>query len=139
MRFINRAAATLAVAGLASLGLASSAQAYVADTTVPGQQGNDGKVTGHYTLSQGGCDYVVNYRGDFGGDAYLNDGWIMNQIKCDDGWQGTYLIVHESDPRYTGNPDHAIWGSWEIVKLTVKGEGNLANTHAPYYDPYLVG
>lgn len=139
MRSITRTAAALAVVGLASLGLASSAQAYTSDTTVPGQQGRDGTVTGHYTESQFGCDYVVNYRGDFGGDAYLDDGWIMNQITCDDGWQGTYLIVNESDPRYTGNPDRAIWGSWEIVKQTVKGEGNLANIHAPYYDPSLVG
>ncbi len=138
MRSITRTAATLAVVGLTSLGFATSAQAYVTDTTVPGQQGNDGKVTGHYVVDDGDCQVIVNYRGDFGGDPYLDDGWIMNQITCDDGWAGTYLIVHQSDPRYTANEDHAIWGSWEIVKQTVQGEGNLANTHAPYYDPSLV-
>ncbi|MGK2904720.1 MAG: hypothetical protein ACSLE7_18035, partial [Mycobacterium sp.] len=105
---ITTAAAALAVASFA--GPAASA-----DTAVPGQQGRDGTVTGHYTLNQFDCDYIVNYRGDFGDDPYLDDGWIMNNIKCDDGGVYSYMIVSEDDPRYTDNPDHAIWGSWETV------------------------
>lgn len=78
------------------------------------------------TLTQ--CDYVNNYRADFGNDPYMNAGWIQNHINCsgyDDNNHYNYLIVHESDPRYTGNPDWSIWGTWEYHGLTVSHEGNL--------------
>jgi hypothetical protein len=75
------------------------------------------------------CDYQVQYRGSFENDPYLDTGWIMNTIHCYgyDG-NGTYnsLIVHETDPRYTSNPDLAIWGTWEYHVDTVSGSGNLA-------------
>jgi hypothetical protein len=74
------------------------------------------------------CNYVVNYRGDFGADPYMDDGWIQNHINCsgyDDNGVYNYLIVHESDPRYTGNPAWAIWGNWEYHVLTESGAGNL--------------
>jgi hypothetical protein len=80
------------------------------------------------------CDYVNNYRGDFGGDPFMDDGWIQNHINCqgyDDNNQYNYLIVHESDPRYTGNPDWAIWGNWEYKVLTVSGFGNLVRPEVP--------
>jgi hypothetical protein len=133
-----------------------------ADTTVPGQTGRSGNVTGHYTsvyayddsgdyywdlgdgrvytsagitsvddLDQGTltvCDYVINYRGNFGGDPYLDSGWIMNQINChgfDDNGHYSYLIVHQSDPRYTGNPAWAVWGTWEYHVLVDGHNGNL--------------
>ena len=74
------------------------------------------------------CDYVNNYRADFGNDPFMNSGWIQNHIRCD-GYDGrahyNYLIVHESDPRYRGNPDWAIWGTWEYHVLTQSGFGNL--------------
>lgn len=74
------------------------------------------------------CDYVINYRADFGNDPFMNAGWIQNHINCN-GYDGkaqyNYLIVHESDPRYTGNPNWAIWGTWEFHVLTVSGSGNL--------------
>jgi hypothetical protein len=74
------------------------------------------------------CNYQNNYRGDFGGDPFMDDGWIMNNINCS-GYDGsahfTYLIVHQSDPRYTGNPDFAIWGTWEYKVLAGTGFGNL--------------
>jgi hypothetical protein len=122
-----------AAAALSTVAIASPAAAYAASTTVPGQQGRDGAVTGHYVTEQGGCTIVVNYRGDFGGDPYLNDGWITNQMTCDDGSTASYLIVHASDKRYTGNPDRAVWGTWEIVKETVSGTGNIANPQSPMY------
>lgn len=78
------------------------------------------------TLTQ--CDYVINYRADFGNDPYMNEGWIQNHIKCagyDDNNQYNYLIVSKTDPRYTGNLDWAIWGTWEYQTLTVGHEGNL--------------
>ncbi|MCC6617260.1 MAG: hypothetical protein IT320_27545 [Anaerolineae bacterium] len=62
------------------------------------------------------CDYVVNYRVDYGNDPYSNEGWIMNQINCygyDDNGHYSYLIVSQTDPRYRGNPDWAVWGTWE--------------------------
>lgn len=80
------------------------------------------------------CDYVVNYRGDFKGDPYQDDGWIQNHINCsgyDDNNHYNYLMVHETDPRYTGNPDWAIWGNWEYHVLTISGYGNLARPEVP--------
>lgn len=74
------------------------------------------------------CDYVNNYRADFGNDPYMNTGWIQNHIKCrgyDDNNTYNYLIVHKDDPRYTGNPDWAVWGEWEYHVLTQSGSGNL--------------
>lgn len=85
------------------------------------------------TLTQ--CNYIVNYRGGFENDAFLDYGWIMNQIKCsgyDDNNHYSYLIVHETDQRYTGNPDWAIWGNWEYHVLTISGYGNLVR---PYTAP----
>lgn len=74
------------------------------------------------------CDYVVNYRADFGNDPYMNEGWIQNHIQCsgyDDNNHYNYLIVSQTDPRYTGNPDNAIWGTWEYHTLTQSHMGNL--------------
>ncbi|MCZ7527158.1 MAG: hypothetical protein M5U14_12715 [Acidimicrobiia bacterium] len=74
------------------------------------------------------CDYEVNYRADFGNDPFMNSGWIINNINCsgyDDNGHYHYLIVHETDPRYTGNPDWAIWGTWEYHTLVESGSGNL--------------
>ncbi|BDZ64109.1 hypothetical protein [Agromyces mangrovi Wang et al. 2018] len=129
MKTLAKSLAVLAGAAALTLGAAVPAQAYVPDTAVPGHQKREGgKVVGHYTLEQYGCEYVVNYRGDFGGDPYLNDGWIFNKVTCDDGVY-TYLIVHESDPRYTGDPELAVWGTWEYVTITESGVGNTANPH----------
>ncbi|MDP3986875.1 MAG: hypothetical protein Q8P81_01475 [Nanoarchaeota archaeon] len=79
------------------------------------------------TLTQ--CDYQVQYRGKFENDPFLDSGWIMNNINCngyDDDNTYNYLIVHESDPRYKGVQENAIWGNWEYKVLTVSGQGNLA-------------
>ena len=73
------------------------------------------------------CDYVVNYRGTFENDPFMDSGWIRNNIRCY-GYDGNsnynYLIVHESDHRYTGNPELAEWGNWEYVVYAVSGVGN---------------
>jgi len=49
--------------------------------------------------------------------------------RCSYRYDGTgaynYLIVHQTDPRYTGNPDWAIWDTWEYHVLTESGSGNL--------------
>ncbi len=74
------------------------------------------------------CTYVNVYRADFGNDPFMDEGWIRNNIRCsgfDDQGTYSYLIVSEEDPRYTGNPDHAIWGTWEYHVYTVSGSGNL--------------
>lgn len=73
------------------------------------------------------CDYQNQYRAQFNNDPYMDNGWIINAINCRGYAPGAYLylIVHESDPRYTGNPDWAIWGTWEYHVLTVSGSGNL--------------
>ena len=78
------------------------------------------------------CEYVNNYSGSFENDPYQDTGWIENHITCK-GYSGTehynYLIVNESDPRYTGNPEWAEWGNWEYHVLTVSGFGNLVNPY----------
>lgn len=75
------------------------------------------------------CDYVINYRADFGNDAGMDEGSIHNNIKCKGEVRGTYnsIIVSQTDPRYTGDPDLAIWGTWEYVVDTWSGYGNVAN------------
>ncbi len=86
------------------------------------------------------CDYVVNYRADFNDDPFMDSGWIINAINCygyDDNGNYNYLIVHESDPRYTGNPEWSVWGTWEYHVLTESGSGNqvkpltAAQNHVP--------
>jgi hypothetical protein len=103
-----------------------------ASTVVPGQQGRDGKVNGHYTQSidyaGGTCNYVVNYRGDYGSDPYLDNGVIFNHIRCY-GPGGNqvynYRIVSSDQPGYRGNPDCAAYGNWEYQTLTESGTGNV--------------
>ncbi|HEU4320634.1 MAG TPA: hypothetical protein VFS66_11185 [Acidimicrobiia bacterium] len=80
------------------------------------------------------CAYQVVYRADFGNDPFMDSGWITNNINCsgyDDNGTYHYLIVHETDPRYTGNPDWAIWGTWEYRVLTESGSGNLVRPERP--------
>ncbi|GAA1468014.1 hypothetical protein [Microbacterium thalassium] len=77
------------------------------------------------------CDYVNNYRADFGDDPFMDTGWIINNINCSDGTHYKYLIVHEDDPRYEGDPENAIWGTWEYHVLSQSGEGNIANLFKP--------
>lgn len=88
------------------------------------------------TLSQ--CDYVNNYRADFGNDPYMDEGWIQNHINCS-GYDGNshynYLIVSSTDPRYTGNPDWAEWGTWEYHVLTQSGDGNLVKVGPQNHQP----
>ena len=78
------------------------------------------------------CDYVVNYRGSFENNPYMDSGWIQNLINCsgyDDDNQYNYLIVNESDPRYSGNPNWSIWGNWEYHVLTTSHVGNLVRPY----------
>ena len=83
------------------------------------------------------CDYKVQYRGDFGDDPFLDDGWIMNEIRChgyayDRSQTFKYLIVHETDPRYRGIEDRSIWGTWEYHVDVEGGFGNkLARPATP--------
>ena len=171
MRSITRTAAALAVVGLASIGLATSANADPLDfqkgqKNAPGQvdkidsDGNgvsdagvyvsgkykafyaeDGNGDYYWDLGDGRvqgtvssvdeldaatlvtCDYENTYRADFGNDPYMDQGWIINAVTCDDGSHATYLIVSEDDPRYTGSGT-SIWGTWEYHVLSLSGEGN---------------
>lgn len=80
------------------------------------------------------CTYQVQYRGMFNNDSFLDSGWIINNINCSgslDNGQYNYLIVHQSDPRYNGNPDWSIWGTWEYQVLTESGVGNLIRPMTP--------
>ncbi len=129
---------------VAALIVALTAAPAFAGTVVPGHDPNkhpdridaDGNgfpdegvtVNGHYTLEQSGCSYVVNYRGNFENDPYLDSGYIYNNVRCPEG-PYNYLIVHETDPRYRGNPDWSIWETWEFHTLTVPGVGNLVRPY----------
>lgn len=84
------------------------------------------------------CDYVINYRADFGNDPFMDEGWIQNHINCagfDDNGQYNYLIVSSTDPRYTGNPAWAVWGTWEYHVLTQSGDGNLVKAGPQNHQP----
>lgn len=75
------------------------------------------------------CDYRVHYRGNFENDPFLDSGSVSNMVRCrgfDDNGNYHYQIVHETDPRYRGIPEHAIWGSWEYHVNVESGVGNLA-------------
>lgn len=83
------------------------------DTTVPGHQDRDGVVTGVYDYEVGNWHFRVQYRGDFENSPNLANGWITNHItNMETGQKWFYLIVHETDPRYTGDGT-SVWGSWE--------------------------
>lgn len=73
------------------------------------------------------CTYQIQYRGTFENNPFMDTGWIKNNINCRGQDRGAfnYLIVHQSDPRYTGNPDWAVWGTWEYHVLTESGNGNI--------------
>ena len=136
-RLIRRALLAGVVLAAVAPGVAQAA------TTVPGQTGsrtdadNNGfpdagvQVVGNYratsTFGDTVCTVRVNYKGDFGNDAYLNSGEIQNHWICDgpDGHQTyNYVIVSNTDPRYSGDPDWAIWVTWEYHVLTQGGQGN---------------
>jgi hypothetical protein len=72
------------------------------------------------------CYYQIQYRGAFNNDPFLDSGWIKNQINCRGYEHGTFnsTIVSQDDPRYTGDPAYAIWGTWEYHVDTSSGSGN---------------
>ncbi|WP_210424053.1 hypothetical protein [Halorussus ruber] len=80
------------------------------------------------------CDYKVQYRGKFENDPFLDSGWVKNNINCkgyDDDGNYNYIIVHETDPRYTGTRP-SIWGDWEYHVDVESGVGNkLAGPKTP--------
>ena len=85
------------------------------------------------------CDYKNHYRGDFGDDPFMDNGWIMNNIRCH-GYDGnstyTYLIVHRSDPRFDGNGSDTGWGpDWEYQVLTVGGHDHTNGDHGNIVRP----
>ena len=73
------------------------------------------------------CDYVINYQGTFENTPFQDTGHIDNHIRChgvDGNATYTYQIVHQTDKRYRGNPEWAVWGNWEYHVLTQGGQGN---------------
>jgi hypothetical protein len=77
------------------------------------------------------CDYVINYRADFGNNPFMDSGWIQNLINCygyDDNGHYNYLIVSRDDPRFHEEYESPGWGAdWRYSVLTISGEGNVAN------------
>jgi hypothetical protein len=73
------------------------------------------------------CDYKNQYRGTYENDPFLDSGWVKNNINCkgyDDNSNYNYTIVHETDPRYTGEKPATFGGDWEYHVYAVGGEGN---------------
>lgn len=121
-------------AGVSVTGVYTSVYAY--DATDWYWDLGDGRVLGSVTSVDAlddatitVCDYRVQYRGTFENNPFMDSGWIKNNINCRGQDAGTfnYLIVHQTDPRYTGNPDWAVWGTWEYQVLTESGNGNLVH------------
>jgi hypothetical protein len=82
------------------------------------------------------CDYQVQYRGTFENDPFMDSGWIINTINCsgyDDNGQYNSVIVHRTDPRFTGDPSRNVgWGpDWEYHSDTWSHEGNQVNPYKP--------
>ncbi len=134
MKNITKTLVGLAL-GFASPALAAETEynGYGPTYVVPGQaERTDGPVNYKTTLENyqdSGCDYILFGRGEFqsraDGSVFQTTGWIKNHIVCEDGVYN-YTIVHNTDPRYTGDVDNAIWNTWEIVKYTESGAGNTA-------------
>jgi hypothetical protein len=84
--------------------------------------------TVEYPTAGSTCEYFLNYRGEFDNDRYQDSGWIQNVVTCTGGdYEGgpwTFLIVHESDPRFTGEGT-AVWNEWEYHVQVEPGIGNL--------------
>lgn len=127
-------------AGVTTVGVYTSVYAYDAtgdwywDLGDGRTQGTVDSIEGLDEATLTTCDYQVQYRGNFEDDPFLDSGWIQNHINCsgyDDNGAYNYLIVQETDPRYQGNPDWAIWGTWEYHVLTESGAGNLARPETP--------
>ncbi len=81
-----------------------------------------------FHTSDDGWQLIMPYRGDFGGDPYLNDGWVMN-IYTHNEYKGhvfIYKFVHETDPRHTG--DNPIWGSWDQTLNIEAGQHARGNS-----------
>lgn len=82
------------------------------------------------------CDYKNQYRGKYENDPFLDSGWVSNNIVCrgyhyDKAQTFKYLIVHETDPRYTGDGT-PIWNTWEYHVDVEGGFGNkLARPESP--------
>lgn len=121
-------------AGVSVTGVYTSLYAYDAtdwywdlgDGRVQGSVGSVGELD-DATLTV--CHYQIQYRGTFENDPFMDTGWIKNNINCrgQDNGAFNYLIVHQTDPRYTGNPEWAVWGSWEFHVLTESGKGNVVH------------
>lgn len=75
------------------------------------------------------CHDTVQYRGTLENDPFQDTGWIKNAIRCEGADRGSYsyLFVHETDTRYTGDGP-ATWGDWEYHVLMVSGAGNVLIT-----------
>lgn len=75
------------------------------------------------------CDYQVQYRGKFQNDPFLDSGWVKNNIRCsgydyDNAQTHNYIIVHKTDPRYTGEGPETFGGDWEYHVDVEGGFGN---------------
>ncbi len=106
-----------------SFGLMAETFAFPEEGTVgqPVPEDLEGTITRvEFMEREDGWYTIMPYRGDFGGDPYLEDGWIMNVNLNKDGMAGLYIIVHESDPRYSKDLE-PIWGSWAIFQEVSAG------------------
>lgn len=103
--------------------MAGTAGAFPEEGTVgqPEPEDLEGTITRvEFMEREDGWHTIMPYRGDFGGDPYLEDGWILNVNLNKDGMAGLYIIVHESDPRWSEDLE-TIWGSWAIFQEVEAG------------------
>ncbi len=114
-KIIALVAALVMVMGVASVALAFPEEGSVGQ---PPPEDLEGTVTRVHFVDRSddlgeGWYTIMPFRGDFGGTPFLADGWMMNVNLHKDGMAGLYIIVHESDPRWSEDLE-PIWGSWAI-------------------------
>ena len=80
------------------------------------------------------CDNPIIYSGEFNDDDVLDNGWFIEKERCY-GYDfaepriSVHLMVHESDPRYSGDDPNLIFcvasGCWEYQVASVSGSGSI--------------
>jgi hypothetical protein len=100
------------------------------DTSVPHP---DYPVTRVEFREDGGWYLIMPYRGSFGGDPYLDDGWIINVWTDRQGQCWLYILVHDSDPR-ADHSSASVWGTWNWF-LGVGAGSQTGKDSGPFYRP----
>jgi len=123
--------ASIVLAMVFSFGLMTETFAFPEDGKVGQPEDHDGTVTRvefyeDHSQAPEGWYLIMPYRGDFGGTPHLDDGWIINVWTDRDGQATLYIMVHESDPRWSEDLDE-LWVSWAMFQEVHAGKPDVEN------------